>query len=95
MGMYADDLTPLERIGASRRSFLAIAGAGAGASVLAACAGGGGGGEEGGEQGGGSVTGEGEASEENPLAVDGSLPLTAVIFDGGYGTQYAIDAGDK
>jgi N-acetylglucosamine transport system substrate-binding protein len=95
MGMSADDLTPLERIGASRRRFLAIAGAGAGASLLAACAGGGGGGDEGGEQGGGSVTGEGEASEENPLAVDGSLPLTAVIFDGGYGTQYAVDAGDK
>ena len=38
----SDDMTPLERLGASRRSFLALAGAGAGASVLAACAGGGG-----------------------------------------------------
>ena len=86
----ADDMTPLERLGASRRHFLALAGAGAGASVLAACAGGGGGEETG---GGGSVAGEGEASDENPLAVDGALPLQAVIFDGGYGTAYADDAG--
>ncbi|WP_193103410.1 N-acetylglucosamine/diacetylchitobiose ABC transporter substrate-binding protein [Brachybacterium sp. FME24] len=90
----ADDMTPLERIGASRRHFLALAGAGAGASMLAACAGGGGGGDEE-TEGGGSVTGEGEVTEENPLGVDGSLPLQAVIFDGGYGTQYAEDAGTK
>ena len=38
MAASPDDMTPLERLGASRRGFLAIAGAGAGASVLAACA---------------------------------------------------------
>ena len=51
------------------------------------------GGEE--TEGGGSVTGEGEVTEENPLGVDGASPVTAVIFDGGYGTQYAEDAGEK
>lgn len=95
MGTSADDMTPLERIGASRRHFLAIAGAGAGASMLAACAGGGGGGGGDEKEGGGSVTGEGETSEENPLGVDGTLPVHAVIFDGGYGTKYAEDAGAK
>ncbi|GAA1489059.1 N-acetylglucosamine/diacetylchitobiose ABC transporter substrate-binding protein [Brachybacterium sacelli] len=84
-------MTPLERLGASRRHFLALAGAGAGATVLAACAGGGGGG---GTEEGGSVAGDGEVTDENPLGVDGSLPLQAVIFDGGYGTKYAEDAGD-
>lgn len=90
----SDDMTPLERLGASRRSFLALAGAGAGASVLAACAGGGGG-DDGGDEGGGSVTGDGEVSDDNPLGVDAASPVTAVIFDGGYGTQYAQDAGGK
>ena len=65
----SDDMTPLERLGASRRSFLALAGAGAGASVLAACAGGGGG-DDGGDEGGGSVTGDGEVSDDNPFGVD-------------------------
>ena len=93
MGTTAsDDMTPLERLGASRRSFLALAGAGAGASVLAACAGGGGGETT---EGGGSVTGDGEVTDENPLGVDGAAAVTAVIFDGGYGTQYAEDAGTK
>ena len=93
MGTTAsDDMTPLERLGASRRSFLALAGAGAGASVLAACAGGGGGETT---EGGGSVTGDGEVTDENPLGVDGAAAVAAVIFDGGYGTQYAEDAGTK
>lgn len=95
MGTDPDDMTPLERIGASRRHFLAIAGAGAGATALAACAGGGGGSSSGDGSDGGGVTGGGEVSDENPLGVDGSAPLTAVIFDGGYGTQYAEDAGTK
>ncbi|MGO1201200.1 MAG: N-acetylglucosamine/diacetylchitobiose ABC transporter substrate-binding protein [Brachybacterium sp.] len=93
MNTSPEDMTPLERLGASRRSFLAIAGAGAGASVLAACAGGGSGGGE--DEGGGSVTGEGEVTDENPLGVDGTLPVAAVIFDGGYGTEYAMATGEK
>ncbi len=92
--MHRDDMTPLERLGASRRSFLALAGAGAGAGVLAACAGGGGGsGDEGDD--GGSVSGEGEVSDQNPLGVDEAAPVSAVIFDGGYGTEYAESAGEK
>lgn len=91
-------LTPLERLGASRRSFLALAGAGASAATLAACAGGGGGndGGDGGGSGsdGGSISGE-ETSEDNPLGVDGSAPVEAVIFDGGYGTEYAESAGEQ
>lgn len=93
MGTSPDDMTPLERLGASRRSFLALAGAGAGASVLAACAGGGGGGDA--AEGGGSVTGEGEVTDENPLGVDAAAPVVAVIFDGGYGTEYAEETGKK
>lgn len=84
-------MTPLERLGASRRHFLALAGASVGASALAACAAGGGDSKE----SGGSVTGEGEKSDENPLAVDGSLPVEVVIFNGGYGDQYGKDAGEK
>ncbi|MCL6422812.1 N-acetylglucosamine/diacetylchitobiose ABC transporter substrate-binding protein [Brachybacterium sp. JHP9] len=87
-------LTPLERIGASRRRFLALAGAGTGAATLAACAGGGtSAGGSGGSDGG--VTGGGEVSEENPLGVDGSQSVEAVIFDGGYGDEYAKSAGEQ
>ena len=82
--------TPYELLGASRRSFLAMAGAGATAVSLAACAGGGGSTAE----GGGSVSGE-DVSEDNPLGVDGAQPVEAVIFDGGYGTGYAEAAGEK
>lgn len=94
MDEQTTSLTPLERLGASRRSFLALAGAGASAATLAACAGGGGGGDEDGSDGGGSVTGE-NTSEDNPLGVDGATPVEAVIFDGGYGTAYAEAAGEK
>ena len=94
MGTFDSSLTPLERIAASRRRFLALAGASAGVTALSACAaGGGGGGEK--KESGGSVKGEGEASDKNPLAVDPSLPVDAVIFNGGYGDQYAKDAGEQ
>ena len=95
MGTDPDDMTPLERIGASRRHFLAIAGAGACAAALAACAGGGGGSSSGDGSDGGGVTGGGEVSDENPLGVDGSQPVEAVIFDGGYGDEYAQSAGEQ
>ncbi|WP_394216876.1 N-acetylglucosamine/diacetylchitobiose ABC transporter substrate-binding protein [Brachybacterium vulturis] len=86
--------TPAEKLGASRRLFLGLAGAGAGAAALSACAAGGGSSDEGdGEAGVG--TGEGEVSEDNPFGVSGDLPVDVVIFNGGYGDQYAKDAGDK
>lgn len=87
-------LTPLDRLAASRRRFLALAGAGVGAGALAACAtGGGGGDEDDGSDGGGVAEGGGEVSDENPFGVDPSQPVEVVIFNGGYGDQYAIDAG--
>ncbi|MQA88181.1 MAG: carbohydrate ABC transporter, N-acetylglucosamine/diacetylchitobiose-binding protein [Streptosporangiales bacterium] len=49
--------------------------------VLASCATAGGG--EGGEGA------KGKVSRENPLGVDPSAPLEVVIFDGGYGEEYA------
>ncbi|MDO5662503.1 MAG: N-acetylglucosamine/diacetylchitobiose ABC transporter substrate-binding protein [Brachybacterium sp.] len=85
-------ITPAERLGASRRRFLALAGAGTGAAALAACAtGGGGNGEEGDA---GVAAGEGEQSDDNPFGVDESAAVDVVIFNGGYGDQYAKDAGD-
>lgn len=90
MGTSADDMTPLERIGASRRHFLAIAGAGGGAAALAACAGGGGGDDE---ATGDAADGGGEKSDDNPFGVADGSSVEVVIFDGGYGDQYAIDAG--
>src|SRR5699024_1906028 len=47
--------TPAERLGASRRLFLGLAGAGTGAAALSACAAGGGGGDD--EGGGSGVSG--------------------------------------
>lgn len=86
--------TPAEKLGASRRLFLGLAGAGAGAAALSACAAGGGSGEE--DEGEAGVgTGEGEVSDDNPFGVAGDAPLDVVIFNGGYGDQYAKDAGDK
>src|SRR5699024_3751016 len=83
--------TPAEKLGASRRLFLSLAGAGTGAAALSACAaGGGGGGDEGG--GSGVSGGEGEVTDENPL---GDAGVDVVIFNGGYGDQYAKEAGEK
>lgn len=53
-------------------------------SFLSACASGDGGGDE--------KVEKGKKSEENPLAVNESAPLDFVLFDGGFGTQYAKDA---
>ncbi|MCS6711247.1 N-acetylglucosamine/diacetylchitobiose ABC transporter substrate-binding protein [Brachybacterium sp. EF45031] len=84
--------SPLELLGASRRRFLALASGSAGVLARSACAGGGGGDDA--QQGGGSVAGE-QKSADNPLGVDGTKPVDAVIFNGGYGDQYAQDAGTK
>ncbi|PWH07785.1 carbohydrate ABC transporter, N-acetylglucosamine/diacetylchitobiose-binding protein [Brachybacterium endophyticum] len=88
----SQDMTPLERLGASRRRFLALAGAGGGAVALAACAGGGGGGSE--DSSDSDVAdGGGEKSDDNPFGVKDDSKVDIVIFDGGYGDEYAKDAG--
>lgn len=85
--------TPADRLGASRRLFLGLAGASAGAAALSACAAGGGGG---GEEGGGAVPeGGGDVSDDNPFGIDTAGTVDVVIFNGGYGDQYAKDAGEK
>ena len=70
----------------SRRVFLQRAGlaamAVAGPSVLAACASGGGGED--------TISGGGaDKSSDNPFGVDAAAALSVVIFDGGYGDDYA------
>jgi len=70
----------------TRRVFLQRAGlatmAVAGASTLPGCASGGGGED--------TVSGTGgEVSAENPFGVEASTPLAVVIFNGGYGDEYA------
>lgn len=89
--------TPAEKLGASRRLFLSLAGAGTGAAALSACAAGGGGGDDGGgDDGDGAVPeGDGDVSDDNPFGVDPEAPVDVVIFNGGYGDQYAIEAGEK
>lgn len=82
-------LTPLDRLGASRRRFLALAGASASATALAACAGGGGGSDASDPADGG-----GTKSDTNPFGVADGAALDVVIFDGGYGDQYGKDAGE-
>lgn len=52
--------------------------------VLSACASGGGSDD--------NKVDKGTKSEKNPLAVNESAPLDVVIFDGGFGQQYAKDA---
>ncbi|MDI3402350.1 N-acetylglucosamine/diacetylchitobiose ABC transporter substrate-binding protein [Streptomyces cavernicola] len=53
-------------------------------SFLSACASGGGGADD--------KVDKGKKSKDNPLAVNGGAPLDFVLFDGGFGTQYAKDA---
>lgn len=65
----------------SRRALLA----GAAVATLSACATGGGGSD--------SKSTKGETRPENPLGVPDGTPLEVVIFKGGYGDQYAIEAG--
>ena len=69
----------------SRRIFLRRAGVAAvavsgGSSLLAACA------SSGGDT---STENQGEKSADNPFGVVASAPLSVVIFDGGYGDEYA------
>ncbi|GAA4523122.1 N-acetylglucosamine/diacetylchitobiose ABC transporter substrate-binding protein [Brachybacterium paraconglomeratum] len=89
--------TPLDRLGASRRRFLSLASLGTGAVALSACATGGGGGDDEGSDGGGGAVAEGggEVSDENPFGVEPDSTVDVVIFNGGYGDQYAKDAGTK
>ncbi|MFC5724427.1 N-acetylglucosamine/diacetylchitobiose ABC transporter substrate-binding protein [Streptomyces gamaensis] len=54
------------------------------AGVLSACASGGSGGDK--------QVDKGKKSERNPLGVNETAPLDVVIFDGGFGQQYAKDA---
>ncbi|MDB1089146.1 N-acetylglucosamine/diacetylchitobiose ABC transporter substrate-binding protein [Streptomyces sp. ACA25] len=56
-----------------------------GVGVLSACASGGGGGDDGG-QGGAE-----EKTAENPFGVDPDADVEVVIFDGGFGDEYARD----
>ncbi len=70
----------------SRRAFLQRSGLAAmavagGSSFLAACASGGGNDDDGG--------GGAEQTEENPFGVQATAPLSVVIFNGGYGDEYA------
>ncbi|WP_203745233.1 N-acetylglucosamine/diacetylchitobiose ABC transporter substrate-binding protein [Catellatospora bangladeshensis] len=71
----------------TRRGALLSAAAAAASTTLAACATGGGGDNEG--------AGKGDVSAENPLGVPADAGLEVVIFKGGYGDQYAIDAGTR
>jgi N-acetylglucosamine transport system substrate-binding protein len=72
----------------SRRIFLQRAGLASiavagGTSLLAGCASGGGGGED-------TVSGGGkDKTADNPFGVDAADPLSVVIFNGGYGDEYA------
>ncbi|MFD0304193.1 N-acetylglucosamine/diacetylchitobiose ABC transporter substrate-binding protein [Streptomyces sp. NPDC059517] len=45
-----------------------------------------------GDSGGDEKVDKGKKTKENPLAVNETAPLEIVIFDGGFGTQYAEDA---
>jgi N-acetylglucosamine transport system substrate-binding protein len=53
-------------------------------SLLSACASS--------DGGSGNTVDKGEKTDKNPLGVNESAPLEIVIFDGGFGTQYAEDA---
>ncbi|WP_152351774.1 N-acetylglucosamine/diacetylchitobiose ABC transporter substrate-binding protein [Brachybacterium subflavum] len=87
----SDTMTPLERLASSRRSFLALAGAGGGAVALSACAGGAGGDDS--SSGGDAADGGGDKTDDNPFGVKSGSSVDVVIFDGGYGDDYAKDAG--
>jgi N-acetylglucosamine transport system substrate-binding protein len=76
----------MRRPGIDRRQFLQrLAAAGLltvpGAGVLSACATGG---------GGPTTAAQGDVSAQNPLGVAADAPLDVVIFDGGYGDEYAL-----
>jgi len=83
--------TPLQR-----RAFLKAVTAGAVVTPfglsLASCAAGGSGPSTGGGGGGGGATGE--VSDTNPFGVAADSTVEAIIFDGGYGTDYASFAAN-
>ncbi|MFI9628430.1 N-acetylglucosamine/diacetylchitobiose ABC transporter substrate-binding protein [Streptomyces sp. NPDC052042] len=56
-------------------------------SFLASCASG--------SSGGDAKVEKGKVTKENPLGVNETAPLEVVIFNGGFGEQYAIDAEKK
>src|SRR5699024_2727857 len=87
--------TPLDRFGPSRRRFLSIASAGTGAVALSACAAGGSGDDASGGDEAAGPEGGGEVSDDNPFGVAEDAAVDVVIFNGGYGDQYAQDAGEK
>ena len=95
MSTSPEDMTPLDRLGASRRRFLSLASLGTGAVALSACATGGGGDDADADGGGAVAEGGGDVSDDNPFGVAEDSSVDVVIFNGGYGDQYAIDAGEK
>lgn len=86
-----DSMTPAEKLGATRRRFLALAGTSVSAATLAACAGGGSDDSAGGAA---ASDGGGTKSDTNPFGVKDGATVDVVIFDGGYGDQYAKDSGE-
>lgn len=84
--MSAEEM--IARTDLTRRSVLGVAAGGAalaGLGSLSACATGGGGGKP--ESSGGGE----EKTDDNPFGVKKSDPVEAVIFDGGYGTDYGTE----
>jgi N-acetylglucosamine transport system substrate-binding protein len=76
-------ITPADRQGAfTRRNLFGATAAGLAATSLGACA------TSGGDDEADEVTVGDDA--ENPFGVDGSAPLDVVIFDGGFGQEYAV-----
>ena len=95
MSTSPEDMTPLDRLGASRRRFLSLASLGTGAVALSACATGSGGDDADADGGGAVAEGGGDVSDDNPFGVAEDSSVDVVILNGGYGDQYAIDAGEK
>ncbi|AVT31752.1 carbohydrate ABC transporter, N-acetylglucosamine/diacetylchitobiose-binding protein [Plantactinospora sp. BC1] len=76
---------PAPTTGPRRRALLRAAAVGLAAPALAGCV------TSGGDDGQPAAA-KGETSAENPLGVPASTPLEVVIFDGGYGDEYAVNA---
>ncbi|GAA1901009.1 N-acetylglucosamine/diacetylchitobiose ABC transporter substrate-binding protein [Lapillicoccus jejuensis] len=87
-----DLMTTAAAVRPGRRGFLKLALAGAAAvpaaSALSACATGGGSGSS----GQATVAGQ-QKSDSNPFGIDPKATVDVVIFKGGFGDQYGIDAG--
>ena len=69
MSTSPEDMTPLDRLGASRRRFLSLASLGTGAVALSACATGSGGDDADADGGGAVAEGGGDVSDDNPFGV--------------------------